>query len=99
MPCFDDLQQVAGLGGCERRQQPFVQDQKIDLFVELHRFLERAFSSSDSQLIQKIRQPDIFDLVEVAARGIAESTCDICLSSTRSAQNNDVVLFRNVIAG
>ena len=85
------LQHIPRFALLERIEQPFIQDEQLDLPELLHVLPVGAFAAGDSDLHEQIRQPDIADGIEAPARGHAERAGDISLAGSGGAEKNDVV--------
>jgi hypothetical protein len=99
MPRIHNLQQITRLALLQREQEPLVEDQKLDLFVLLNEFAVGAIAARDCQFAQQVRQPHVFDSVEISAGRQAGGTTYECFSYACGSKNDNVVVFLNVGAG
>ena len=90
-PSFDQFQYIPRFALLERIEQPFIQDEQLNLLELLHVLPVGAFAAGDGDLHEQIRQPDIADGVEAPAGGHAERAGDISLAGSGGAEKNDVV--------
>lgn len=98
VPSLHNLQQISGFRLGQGDQHPLVQDQQGDLPVELHHVHVAAFATGDRQLIEQIRQPDIFHCVQISASSRTESAGNIRFSSACGAHEDHIALVQDVPA-
>ena len=79
--------------------QPFIQDQQVNLTVCFDYFLECAGSFRYTQFFQKCRETDVADCLKFAAGCIPKGACDVGFPSSAGAAQDDVVPFINIFAG
>ena len=89
--CLDQFQYIPCFALLERLEQPFIQDEQLNLLELLHVLPVGAFAAGNGDLHEQIRQPDIADGVEAPAGGHAQGTSDIGLAGSGGAEKNDVV--------
>ena len=71
-PIFEDLEQVAPLGVGERREQPIIDGEEIELGEFREQPAIRAVAATDGELVQEPRRPDVRRGEAVATRALHE---------------------------
>ena len=68
-----DFQQVIGLLGHERPDEPLVENQQVHFLVGNQALLQLAAAAGNAQFAQELWHTDIADLLEPAAGGVAQA--------------------------
>ena len=94
-----DLKQIAGFAFFQRIQQPLVNDQQGILLVLRHKLANRSIAPGDAEFHQKIRQTNVFHRQELPGSCHAQSTSQIGLTAAGGSQQDDIVVFMDIVAG
>ena len=94
-----NFEKISRFGLLERVKQPFVQYEQRRFLVLLYYPGIRSVPAGYGKLGEQLRKPDVSYLKKTARRRHAERTSDIRLARAYCTEQNDVVPFRDEIAG
>src|SRR5204863_8842440 len=94
-----DLQKVAALLGRHGREAPIVEDQQLDACQAPEQPVEPSVAAGERQRIEEPGHPVVEDGAIVAARFVAERTGDPTLPDTGLADDEEVLVPLDPLAG
>lgn len=90
---------ISGFSFLERIQQPLVKNNQCQLLVLLNDLTVNTIVARNGELGNKFRKPDVSYLKKAAYSRHSERTGNIRFVRADSAEQKDIVPFRNIIAG